>query len=194
MPERFDRIVHLCVDMQRMFTEETDWYLPWSRRVMPNIIQLVKAAPERTIFTQFIPPKRTDECFGAWRDYYRRWPFMLLDELNPHMLDIDTALAEFVPSARLFKKNIYSPWQTGELHKTLQDHNIRILIISGGETDVCVLATVLGAIDLGYHVLLARDALCSSSDDAHDAALDLYHRRYSVQVHPMDTQDILANY
>jgi hypothetical protein len=49
MPERFDRIIHLCVDMQRMFTQETDWYMPWSNRVMPRVIDLVKASPEHTV-------------------------------------------------------------------------------------------------------------------------------------------------
>jgi nicotinamidase-related amidase len=195
MPEQFGRVIHLCVDMQRMFTEETDWHMPWARHVMPRIADLVKANTERTIFTQFIPPQNPEVCSGSWRDYYRRWPSMTLDKLSPGMADIDPALSGFVPPARLFKKkSVYSPWQTGELHTILQGQNIRTLIISGGETDVCVLASVLGAIDLGYHIILARDALCSSSDAAHDAALDLYHRRYSVQVHPMDTKDILANY
>jgi nicotinamidase-related amidase len=119
---------------------------------------------------------------------------MTLDRLNPDMLYLDQALSGFLPPARVFKKTVYSPWHSGELHTILQGQNIRTLIVSGGETDVCVLASVLGAIDLGYHVILARDALCSSSDEAHDSALDLYHRRYSVQVHPIDTKDILANY
>ena len=48
------------------------------------------------------------------------------------------------------------------------------LVISGAETDVCVLAAVLGAVDFGYRVVLATDALCSSSDATHDALLTLY--------------------
>ena len=38
-------------------------------------------------------------------------------------------------------------------------------IVSGSETDVCVLATVLDAVDMGYRVIIARDAVCSSSDE-----------------------------
>lgn len=52
------------------------------------------------------------------------------------------------------------------------------LIISGSETYVCVAATVLGAVDLGYRVILARDAVCSSSDAGHDALLKVYHQRF----------------
>jgi spore maturation protein CgeB len=41
-------------------------------------------------------------------------------------------------------------------------------VISGGETDVCVLAAVMDAVDAGYRVVLAADALCSVSDESHD--------------------------
>ncbi|MHC2279292.1 hypothetical protein ACVME8_005935 [Bradyrhizobium diazoefficiens] len=37
------------------------------------------------------------------------------------------------------------------------------------ETDVCVLSTVLSAVDLGFRVVIVEDALCSSSDVGHDA-------------------------
>lgn len=40
-----------------------------------------------------------------------------------------------------------------------------------GETDVRVLATVRGAIDIGYRDVVAEDALCSSADQSHDAMI-----------------------
>ena len=42
------------------------------------------------------------------------------------------------------------------------------LIVSGSETDVCVLATVLDAVDIGYRVIVVRDAVCNSSDEGHN--------------------------
>jgi hypothetical protein len=33
------------------------------------------------------------------------------------------------------------------------------LIVSGSESDVCVLATVLDAVDIGYRVIVVRDAV-----------------------------------
>jgi nicotinamidase-related amidase len=59
---------------------------------------------------------------------------------------------------------------------------------------VCVLATVLGAVDLGYRVILVRDAVCSSSDAGHDALAQIYHRRYSEQIEVADTETILARW
>ena len=35
--------VHICVDMQRMFAEGTEWKMPWLERVLPNIIAVTSA-------------------------------------------------------------------------------------------------------------------------------------------------------
>lgn len=57
---------HLCVDMQRLFYEPTDWRIEWMARVAPSVGRLVEHRPERTIFTRFIPAERPGEGRGAW--------------------------------------------------------------------------------------------------------------------------------
>jgi nicotinamidase-related amidase len=54
-----------------------------------------------------------------------------------------------------------------------------------------VLSTILDAVDAGLRVILVRDAVCSSSDEGHDALLKVYHRRYSEQIETADAQEIL---
>jgi nicotinamidase-related amidase len=56
-----------------------------------------------------------------------------------------------------------------------------------------VLATVLGAVDNGYRVILVRDGVCSSSDEGHDALLQVYHGRYSEQIET-DAESILSRW
>ena len=73
----------------------------------------------------------------------------------------------------------------------LETQGADTLILSGGETDVCVLATVMSALDLGFHVVLATDALCSVSDATHDALLLLYRERFSQQITTARTEEIL---
>jgi nicotinamidase-related amidase len=51
------RWVHLCIDVQRMFAEETPWHAPWLRRVLPAIEELAGQTAGRTIFTRFLPPR-----------------------------------------------------------------------------------------------------------------------------------------
>jgi len=40
-------------------------------------------------------------------------------------------------------------------------------------------------------VVIARDAVCSSSDATHDALMKLYHERFSIQIEIADTAAIL---
>ena len=64
--------------------------------------------------------------------------------------------------------------------------------MSGAETDVCVLATVLGAADRGYRVIVVTDAVCSSSDESHDALTTLYHEGYGQQVETAQSEEVLT--
>jgi nicotinamidase-related amidase len=64
-------------------------------------------------------------------------------------------------------------------------------VITGGETDICVLATVLGAIDRGFRTIIVTDAICSSADQTHDALMELYHSRFSEQVEIAEMREVL---
>ncbi len=174
--------VHLCVDMQRMFAEDTDWQTPWMQIVLPRVVQLVEMAPERTVFTRFIPAQTPEEAAGSWKRYYERWPGMTLDRLDPGYLELVPEMQRFVPPAQVIDKHVYSPWLDGVLDDQLKRRAVDTVVISGAETEVCVLAAVVGAIDLGYRVIIATDAVCSSADQTHDAALELYENRFGMQV------------
>ena len=183
--------LHLCVDMQRLFLEETDWHTPWMARVLPRVERLVAAHPARTIFTRFIPAQHPGEGRGTWAGYSRRWAAMTRDRLSPGLIDLAPGLARLAPPAEILDKAVYSPWLGTDLDARLQARGVDTLVMTGGETEVCVLASVLGAVDLGYRVFVVTDALCSSCDEAHDALLTMYHRRYGQQVHPVTTEEVL---
>ncbi|MBY2905677.1 cysteine hydrolase family protein [Rhizobium leguminosarum] len=183
--------IHLCIDMQRMFAENTPWHVPWMKEVSPQIQEISQRYPQRTVFTRFMPPKRAEDMHGMWRSYYEKWDTMTLERLGPDMVDLVPSLKALVPPARIFDKMTYSPWTTGELHRVLAGEGVQTLAISGGETDVCVLAAALGAIDLGYRVILLKDAVCSGADDTHDASLELLGDRFSVQLEISSTEDVL---
>ena len=100
----------------------------------------------------------------------------------------------YVPPARIFDKHVYSPWTGSDLHLQLRSAGIDTVIITGGETDVCVLATMLGAIDWGFRVILVTDALCSSADETHDAMMNVYMNRFGEQVETVTTQTLLDSW
>ena len=112
--------VHLCVDMQRMFVEDTEWRTPWAERVLPVIVRLCEAKAERTCFTRFIPAQRPGEGWGTWRRYWERWPSMTLETLGVDMVELAVPLQRFVPPGRLLDKRVYSPWMNVDFDAVLR--------------------------------------------------------------------------
>jgi nicotinamidase-related amidase len=183
--------VHLCIDMQRLFSDEGVWPTPWMPRVLANVVALVEHAPPRTVFTRFVPPYKAEDASGRWRVYYAKWSNAVRDRLDPGLLELLPSLTRFVPPAAIFDKPVYSAFASVELHQRLRRRGVDTLIISGSETDVCVLSSVLGAVDLGYRVIVAGDAVCSSSDASHDALIDLFKSRFDVQIEIARVEEIL---
>lgn len=186
------RWAHICVDMQLLFAPGSEWGLEWMPRVLPNIVRLCEARPASTIFTRFIPARHAGDGEGLWRDYYLKWRQFTLEEEGRQLIDLVPELAAFCPPAQTADKPVYSPWYGADFRDRLQRTGCDTLIISGGETDVCVLSTVLGAVDWGYRTILAEDAICSVSDEEHDAILNLFRKRYSEQVETAATEELLS--
>jgi nicotinamidase-related amidase len=164
------------------------------QRVLPNAVRIAAAHPAETIFTRFIPAQHPGEGRGVWRRYWRRWASMTRERLAPDMIDLVPDLARFTPPARIIDKKFYSPWLETNLEQALRRRKVGTLVISGGETDVCVLAAVLGGVDRGDRVVIVADALCSSSDDTHDALMTLYAQRYTQQVETARTDEVIENW
>jgi nicotinamidase-related amidase len=189
-----DRTVHLCIDMQNLFALDTPWHTPWMARVLPVVTRLAERHKARTVFTRFIPPERPDQMAGSWQRYYERWRDLTQERIDPELLELVAPLRSLAPPANVIDKGIYSPFLEPVLPALLRRRGIDSLVITGAETDVCVLAAVLGAVDLGYRVVLAVDALCSSSDETHDALLTLYRRRFGQQIETVESETIMASW
>lgn len=189
-----ERTVHLCIDMQRIFSTEGPWPTPWMERVLPTVVRIVERFPERTVFTRFITPERPEDMPGAWRQYYERWRETTRERLDPRMLDLMPALGKFAPPAAVIDKPVYSAFAGHKLADYLRERGADTLVVTGSETDVCVLATVLGAVDHGYRVVVVADGLCSSSDEGHDTLLALYSKRFSWQIETADAETILSSW
>ena len=189
-----DATLHLCVDMQRLFAEETAWRVAWLPRVLPAVVEIASRHAPRTVFTRFAPPARPDAAEGAWRAFYERWPQMTRAGLDPRLLDLVDPLARLVPPARTVDKPGNSAFSREGFAAALKRGRVTTLVVTGGETDVCVLATVMQAIDLGFRIVLPTDALCSTSDGAHDALVDLFRTRFTAQVEATTTEELLRRW
>jgi len=189
-----DKTMHLAVDMQRLFAEPTPWFMPWLPRVLPQVVAIASHAPDRLLCTRFIPPASPTEASGAWRDYYRHWEAMTRNQIDPRLLELVEPLDRLCPPRRRVDKTVYSAFGNARLAPALKRRGIETLVITGGETDVCVLATVMAAVDLGFRIVLPIDALCSARDSTHDALLKLYQERFTNQIETTTTERVLAEW
>jgi nicotinamidase-related amidase len=183
--------LHVVIDMQRIFAEETEWHTPAIAVILPNVLKLTESRSSDTVFARFVVPQNADAAKGAWKSYYRRWSSVTLDAIDPAMLDLVAPLAAIADESSIIDKETYSIFGTEGFSKRLQAAGIDTLIFSGVETDVCVYASVLDAVDAGYRVILAADALASSNAQAHDVVLETLAPRLSEQIEILSTDAIL---
>ena len=183
---------HICVDMQRLFAEETDWASPVVHEIAPAVARVCSHSPARTIFTRFLTPRAVEDAKGQWKAYYRRWSSVLASRLDPDVFDLLPILRPFRPPARVIDKYSHSGFENPALQEALDGLSAKTVIFTGVETDVCVLATALTAIDRGYRTILVSDAIASSVLKSHQACLASVFPRYDEQVEMIDSRSLLA--
>jgi nicotinamidase-related amidase len=186
------RTLHVVVDMQRVFMEATDWQVPALADVVSPILALVGAHPSQTLFTRFVTPATVESAQGDWQRFYARWRSVVRDRMDRAMFDLIEPFAAFVPPAEMIDKSTYSAFLSTDFAAALHWRDVDTLVLSGIETDVCVLATALDAIDCGLRVVLAADAMTSLSAAGHRAALEAIYPRFDQQIEITTTTAILA--
>jgi nicotinamidase-related amidase len=182
---------HLVIDMQRLFAEETEWRTPAIADILPNVLKLSQAHLDRTLFARFMTPANPDAATGRWQVYYRRWASMTGDRLAPGMLDLVAPLAALATPANVVEKVTYSIFGAPGFAARLEAEGVDTLVFSGVETDVCVLASLFDAIDRGYRVVVASDAMTSSSPTSHAAMIEHLFPRLAQQIDVATTDTVL---
>ena len=184
--------LHVVVDMQRVFAEATDWHVPALADVVAPILALVGTHPRETVFTRFMTPSSIESATGDWQRFYARWQSVLRDRMEAALFDLMEPFAGFVPPAEVCDKTTFSAFASADFVASLARRGVQTLVLSGVETDVCVLATALDAVDRGLHVVLATDGLTSWSAAGHRAALEAIYQRFDQQIESATVAEILT--
>jgi len=114
------KTVHLCIDMQRIFTRDGPWPTPWMDRVLPIVAEIAGRYPQRTVFTRFITPQQPDNMPGMWQRYYSRWRDATREYLDLSLLNLVAPLARLCPPAVVIDKTRYSGFTEPALLAHLQ--------------------------------------------------------------------------
>lgn len=194
-PFSLARAVHLCVDMQRLFAERTDWYTEDLAGILPNVTRIVEARPGSTIFARFLVPASPEAAPGAWAEYYRHWSGIIADcQRDPDLIGLVAPLRALSGGEELSDKATYSMFHDTGLAALLRARGADTVILTGVETDVCVLSTLFAAIEHGFRVVVVEDAVASSSPRAHRAVIGDVLPRMTDHVRLIDTASLLADW
>lgn len=177
---------HIVIDLQRLFAEAHGWHVPSIAEILPNVLTLCRTTAQKTLYSRFITPPQPDAATGRWQNLYEAYP--QVTGLAPAMLDLIQPLKQIAHKTQIFDKTTYSIFPAVQPHLDQTD----TLILSGAETDACVYASLLCAVDLGLRVIIASDAVTSSDQAAHDATLNIIARRLPNQVELVPTAEIIA--
>lgn len=183
---------HLCVDMQQLFAQGTRWSDPATAALVPAVLPLIDRAPDRTLFSRFLTPAQASDMPGQWQAYYRYWEDLRADQLPDKALDLLPELAARAAPDRTIDKYMHSAFESPSLTARLRTMATDTLILTGVETDVCVLATALGGIDRGFRVIVLADGVASSSPAGHEATLNAILPRFDQQAETVWMADLLA--
>ncbi len=186
--------IHLCIDMQRIFLEPSPWFCQQGVEILEPILALIRHQPYNSWFSQFMTPNNSNEMENSWERYYEYWKPLTQDHLEKGMLDIHQGLFQESSTPQIFEKFSYDSFKNTELDKELKSLSVKTLIMTGVETDVCVLATVFSAVDLGYRVIMASDAMTSSDLQCHDFVLNSLTNRFDQQIEVASVDEILEKW
>lgn len=184
--------VHVVVDMQRLFAEDTGWRVPTLEAILPNVRRLIDHRPDRALYTRFVTPVAAPHARGHWQLFYRHWPQVTQERLPAHYADLVAPLAGSAPQEAQIDKDGFSAYTGPKFGPALARLGCGAMVLSGVETDVCVFATALEAVDRGLRVVIAIDAVTSLSLEAHRAVLDLVLPRYEHLIDLATTDAIVA--
>lgn len=187
------RSLHIVVDMQEVFASNPQWGFAGIHDIVPAISRLAAAKPRQTLWTRFISAHSAEAAEGSWAALYRLWPGATLSA-GAEMGILPTLLPLVAGEQAVFDKPTYSGFHNPAFTAELKRRRADTLILTGVETDVCVLATLIEAVDRGYFVVLPEDALTSSDLDAHRQILDIIPRRLKSQIFRTDVATVLEQW
>jgi nicotinamidase-related amidase len=82
------------------------------------------------------------------------------------------------PGELVIRKRGYDAFASTPLDETLRARNVTSLVVAGTMTDICVLATVIGAFHREYRVTLVEDGVSTLWPEIQRATLDIIGRAY----------------
>lgn len=180
----------LIVDMQKDFcvdgmaTAGTGRDLSRTKAIVPDLVRLRDAAREAGVLVVHIgfltlPQHLSDGA--AWLAQRRRAPYA-----NESIALEGSEGGEFIEELRpeqgevVVHKHRYSGFTGTNLDVILRAREVRTCVVTGISTNVCVESTLRAAFELGYYVVVPRNATASWSRELGEATLANVAHRFGL--------------
>lgn len=210
--QTFDRVLRLepgrtallVIDMQRGFLDPGEaMEVPPAREIIPRIQALLTLFREKrlpVIFTEFaysqavpllvgeLHPEHKRALPGNPRGFGRPSSSCLEGEDNVHTIS-DLAPR---PGELVIRKRWYDAFNATPLDGALRARGVTSLVLTGTMTDICVLASVVGAFNREYRVVVVEDAVATLWPETQRATLDIFRRAFARVVSAKEVADELA--
>ena len=185
-----DRTALLVVDMQRGFLDPGQaMEVPEARAIVPTVADLLalfrrKGMP--VVFSQFVYSPAAPLLVGDLHPEHRPaapgaptgWghPSSSCLDGDPSV-EVVPELAP-APGEIAVRKHWYDAFAGTPLDGALRARGVRSLVVTGTMTDICVLATVVGAFNREYRVTVVEDGVATLWPEIQQATLDIIRRAY----------------
>jgi ureidoacrylate peracid hydrolase len=98
------------------------------------------------------------------------------------------------PGELVVRKHWYDAFHGTALDGALRARNVRNLIVTGIMTDICVFATVVGAFNREYRMVVVEDAVATLWPEIQRATLDIMGRAYARLAKAAEVQSEIARW
>jgi nicotinamidase-related amidase len=184
------RTALLVVDMQRGFLDPGEaMEVPPARAIVPTVGRLLDAFRARALpvaFTQFVYSAAAPLLVGELHPEHRPavpgaprgsgLPSSSCLEGTPSADVVD----DLAPRAGelVVAKRWYDAFAGTPLDGALRSRGVTSLVVTGTMTDICVLATVVGAFNREYRITVAADGVATLWPEIQRATLDIIGRAF----------------
>ncbi|MBI3029502.1 MAG: cysteine hydrolase [Candidatus Rokubacteria bacterium] len=207
--ERVLRLPHgrtalLVIDMQRGFLDPGEaMEVPPAREIVPRIQALVTLFREKrlpVVFTEFLYSERVPLLVGELHPEHKRAlpgnprgfgmpsSSCLEGEASVHTVS-DLAPR---PDELVIRKHWYDAFNGTVLDGALRARGVTSLVLTGTMTDICVLASVVGAFNREYRLVVVEDAVATLCPEIQRATLDIFRRAFARVVSAKEVADEIA--
>ena len=207
--ERVLRLEHgrtalLVVDMQRGFLDPgVAMEVPQARSIVPavrGLLELFRRKGRAVAFSQFVYSPAAPLLVGELHPEHQPavpgrpagfgHPSSSCLEGDPSV-EVVTELAP-LPEELTVRKHWYDAFAGTPLDGALRARGVRSLVVTGTMTDICVLATVVGAFNREYRVTVVEDGVATLWPEIQRATLDIVRRAYGRVVPAKVVADEMA--